>query len=453
MRSPAVTVGMALASVFAIVHMAACGGPGQTTTLTARVVAVGIPDAGTVSVVGRFLPGGPIRDKPQLAAFTEPGKVLDAGRVLVGSSSNFGAAKATYADLAGSILSIDPSAPDVIVVSADFARAGGQASSADGRVQVFSAQNAAFLNSVTTPGAVTANAPGVSNPMDLSINNAFGRLWPANAPRGLGGESSESILDPGGMPLASAPNSRAGGVFVGVATNRQPAQVITGGLTAGAVGTAFLGRALDDPARAVFAVVTADGAICQAHTREGVDGLLPAGTISDLRGRGDAEQLHVGSVVHYYSAEPVLFVSDPVANEVVSVVLPRDDVGKVRTAGAVARFRDDAFDMPVDLAPTMPEGSHRDWASNTTLAELADIYVLNRGNNSISRMKVDGTVIATRTVTLPGSESLGSAKVNGIATSMDGDTIYVTVTGTLPGRAEEGALLELPAFTAQAGDR
>ena len=109
--------------------------------------------------------------------------------------------------------------------------------------------------------------------------------------------------------------------------------------------------------------------------------------------------------------------------------------------------------VPVDLAPTMPEGSHRDWASNTTLAELADIYVLNRGNNSISRMKVDGTVIATRTVSLPGSESLGSAKVNGIATSMDGDTIYVTVTGTLPGHAEEGALLELPAFTAQAGDR
>ena len=100
---------------------------------------------------------------------------------------------------------------------------------------------------MTTPGAVTANAPGVSNPMDLSINNVFGRLWPANAPRGLGGESSESILDPGGMPLASAPNSRAGGVFVGVATNRQPAQVITGGLTAGAVGTAFLGRALDTP--------------------------------------------------------------------------------------------------------------------------------------------------------------------------------------------------------------
>ena len=105
---------MTAALVVALVT--ACGGPGQTTTLTARVVAVGIPDAGTVSVVGRFLPGGPIRDKPQLAAFTEPGKVLDAGRVLVGSSSNFGAAKATYADLAGSILSIDPSAPDVIVV-------------------------------------------------------------------------------------------------------------------------------------------------------------------------------------------------------------------------------------------------------------------------------------------------------------------------------------------------
>jgi hypothetical protein len=45
----------------------------------------------------------------------------------------------------------------------------------------------------------------------------------------------------------------------------------------------LIGRALDDPTRAVFAVVSADGAISQAHTQQGVDGLAPAGTISDLR--------------------------------------------------------------------------------------------------------------------------------------------------------------------------
>ena len=110
-------------------------------------------------------------------------------------------------------------------------------------------------------------------------------------------------------------------------------------------------------------------------------------------------------------------------------------------------YKSAAFDMPVDLAPTVSEANHRDWSSNTTLAELADIYVLNRGNNTITRMKVDGTVIATRAVVLPGNKTLGKAKLNGIATSMDGSNIYVTVTGTLPGYSQDGAVLELPAFT------
>ena len=78
------------------------------------------------------------------------------------------------------------------------------------------------------PNAVTAGAPAVSNILDISINNAFGRLWPANAPQGLDHEGSETILDPGGMPLAGAPNARSGGVFLGGLTNRQPVQVIAG---------------------------------------------------------------------------------------------------------------------------------------------------------------------------------------------------------------------------------
>ena len=59
--------------------------------LAARVVAVGIPGAGAISPVGRFLPGGPIHDVAAFAAYTEPGRVLDPNRILVGSSSNFGA--------------------------------------------------------------------------------------------------------------------------------------------------------------------------------------------------------------------------------------------------------------------------------------------------------------------------------------------------------------------------
>ena len=58
--------------------------------LSGRIVAVGIPGISAVSPVGTFLPGGPIHDKPVLAAFTQPGRVLDPTRILVASTSNFG---------------------------------------------------------------------------------------------------------------------------------------------------------------------------------------------------------------------------------------------------------------------------------------------------------------------------------------------------------------------------
>lgn len=428
----------------------ACGGSDGKTAqpaLQARVLAVGLPGAGPVTSVGRFLPGGPINDNVAFKAFTDPGRVLDADRILVGSASNFGAPMAVPDEMPGSIVSIDPSTPGVLTVPAQFAASGGQATALDGKVQLYSSQSSAFLNGVTNPKADTANQPAVSNILDISINNAFGRLWPANSPQGPAKPGTSTILDPGGMPLAGAPDAQAGGVFLGSMTDRRPEQLSPGGLDAGAVGTAFIGRAVDGSGRAVFAVVTADGAVVQAHSEQGVDGLAPKGTISDLRNRPDSAQLHVGTVLKYYTADPVLYVSDPVANQILGITMPKDGTGKVRTIGGVVHYKSPAFDMPVDLAPTLSEANHRDWSSNTTLAELADIYVLNRGNNTITRMKVDGTVIATRTVTLTGNKALGRAKVNGIATSMDGSKIYVTVTGTLPGYSQDGAVLELASFT------
>src|SRR5258707_8980140 len=65
--------------------------PAAPPALTARVVAVGIPGVAAVSPVGAFHPGGPIRHKPEVAAFTQPGRVLDPNRVLVTSTSHFGA--------------------------------------------------------------------------------------------------------------------------------------------------------------------------------------------------------------------------------------------------------------------------------------------------------------------------------------------------------------------------
>src|SRR5215468_5769228 len=276
--------------VAAIGRLNAGRAEGKTLDLIGRIIAIGIPGVSAISPVGSFLPGGPIHDNPAFAAYTQPGRILDPARILVGSRSNFGAALANSAEQEGSFLSIDPRGAEILVIPSDFAVAGGQASTLGGRAQMFSANSPAFLNGVNNPLAVTANFTGVSNPHGLSINNAFGRLWPANAPTGLDGIGTSTILDPTGIPLAGAPNPQAGGVFAGDLTPRLPAQVFPGALGRGAVGTAFLGRSPDGSGRAVFCVALADGSVIQAHTAKAVDGLAPVGTVSPLfNGRWDDE--------------------------------------------------------------------------------------------------------------------------------------------------------------------
>ena len=174
-------------------------------SLRGRIIAVGIPGASAISPVGTFLPGGPIHDNSAFAAYTQPGRVLDPTRILVGSRSNFGEPKANPDQREESFLSIDPRGTDTLVIPEAFAAAGGQASILGGRVQLYSAQSPDFLNGINTPKAVTASFTGVSNPLGFSINNAFGRLWPANAPTGLYGIGTSTILDPNGAPLANAP--------------------------------------------------------------------------------------------------------------------------------------------------------------------------------------------------------------------------------------------------------
>lgn len=421
-------------------------------SLQGRIIAVGIPGASAISPVGTFLPGGPIHDNPAFAAYTQPGRVLDPARILVGSRSNFGAPAANPDQLEGSFLSIDPRGTDTLVIPQAFAAAGGQASILGGRVQLYSAQSPAFLNGINTPIAVTAGFTGVSNPLGFSINNAFGRLWPANAPTGLYGIGTSTILDPNGAPLANAPNQMAGGVFAGNLTPRMPTQVLFGGLNRGAVGTAFLGRSPDGSTKAVFSVVIADGSIVQAHTLKAVDGLAAAGTVSPLLGRrwDDEDENENGAsprlgVVLNYTPTRILYVSEPFENTIAAIDLVDD--GVIFRVAAVRRFRSEALHHPVDLAPVANEKSDPNWSSNTTLEEGADFYVANRGDNTIVRMRQDGTVVAVRRVELDRGGSLGKGRLNGIAVSPDESTIWVTVTGHLPGeRNFVGAVLELPAF-------
>jgi hypothetical protein len=442
------------AEVVAVVGLgpASADGQGRKKTLTGRVVAVGIPGASAVSPVGTFLPGGPIHDNPAFAAFTQPGRVLDPARILVGSPSNFGAPVANPGQSEGALLSIDPSGPGVLVVPPDFAAAGGQASALGGRVQMFSAQSPPFLNSVKNPQAATAGFTGVSNPLGLSINNAFGRLWPANAPTGLDGIGTSTILDPGGNPLAGAPDPVAGGVFAGNLTPRLPAQVLPGALGSGGVGTAFLGRSPDGSTKAVFSVVLADGGLVQAHTLRGVDGLAPAGTVSPLLGRdwddGDGNPRSASprlGVILNYSPTRILYVTEPFDNAIAALDLVDD--GVIFRVARVRHCRSEALDHPIDLAPAAIETENGNWSSNTTLEVGADFYVANRGNNTVVRMRQDGTVVAVRRMRLADGRSLGDGRLNGIATSPDGSKIWVTVTGHLAGNGDlTGAVLELPSF-------
>jgi hypothetical protein len=426
-------------------------GDGESQSITGRIVALGIPGASAIAPVGVFLSGGPIHDKPALAAFTQPGKVLDPARILVGSRSNFGAPLANSNQEQGSFLSIDPRDPGPLVIPPDFAEAGGQASALGGLVQLYSAQSPAFLNGNNNPSAVTAGFTGVSNPLGISINNGFGRLWPANSPTGLNGIGTSTILDPSGVPLAGALNPQAGGVFAGDLTPRLPSQVLPGALNRGAVGTAFLGRAPDGSTRAVFCAVIADGSIIQAHSLKAVDGFAPAGTISPLVARRSDEDedrsttLPRLGVILNYSPTRILYVSEPFENAIVAIDL--NDDGVIFRMGGVRRFRSEALNEPVDLAPAENETVNTNWASNTTLDVGADFYVVNRGNNTVARMRQDGSVVAVRRVRLEDGRPLGNARLNGIAVSPDHSKIWVTVTGHIPGTGNlTGAVLELPAF-------
>ena len=202
-RICALTVIVSAILMLAIRILWAGNSNGVIAALDGRVVAAGIAVASAISPVGTFLPGGPI--PLHFAAYIQPGKVLDPKRILVGSTSNFGEPLADPNQLEGSFLSIDPTGGGPLIIPPDFAAGGGQASVLGGFVQMYSTQNLAFLNSINNPSAPTANFTGVSNPLGLSLNNAFGRLWPANAPYGLLGIGSSTILDPAGEPLAEPP--------------------------------------------------------------------------------------------------------------------------------------------------------------------------------------------------------------------------------------------------------
>ena len=93
-------------------------------------------------------------------------------------------------------------------------------------------------------------------------------------------------------------------------------------------------------------------------------------------------------------------------------------------------------------------GCRLHWASNTTLDDGSDFYVANQGDNTIVRMRQDGTIVGIRRVLIHG-RPLENVVLNGIAGSADATdatlptTIFATFVNPNSGR---GGVLEMPAF-------
>lgn len=442
--------------------------------LNARIVAVGLPDVAGVREVGRFHVGGPIPGNPEFLMATREGRMLDPLRVLVAVGSNFGAPADDPAIEVGAILSIDPRAGKsggTIIVPQELTGNGR-----DARVQLYTAQSERFLNRRYNAGARTARLAAASGPRYISINNAFGRPWIANAPNGLAGEGSVTVVDPDGAPLANAPSREAGGVFAGRHTDREQApkaqpsgwlgkllnyqasgQLTSGGMHTGALGTAFLGPSPDGSGFAVFAAVTADGGVVQIHVQDGVDGLAGPGTVSTglgtvstgqgtvSAGRGISDDPGVIGLAFKWNPDRALYIADPGRDRLVLLDLEDD-----RRHFTVARTRTISlpqFDRPVDVAAAIPEIANPQFSSHTTLAGGSDLFVANRGDGSLLRVSQDGQLLARATIEVPGLGPLGADRLRAIATSADAQHIWITIGGEVPGfPGHEGALVEVGTF-------
>src|SRR5262249_55595295 len=159
--------------------------------------------------------------------------------------------------------------------------------------------------------------------------------------------------------------------------------------------------------RAVFSVVLADGGVIQAHTGKAVDGLAPVGTVRPLLDCGwddeDDDNRRASprlGVILNYTPTRILYVSEPFQNTI--AVIDLIEGGVTFRWEAIRRTHSDALKDLFDRAPAAIETEAPTWSSNTPLEEGADFYVANRRDNTIVRMRQDGTVVAVRRVRLSG---------------------------------------------------
>lgn len=437
-----------------------------TTNSNGTVLAVGIPHVSAIQQVGPFLDSShdsPFALNPLFIAYKAEGRVLDKNRILVASSSNFGAPKYSNGHLEGSILSIAIDSGKTEKINPTFASSISsenlQPSSNNGAIQMYASNSYNFLNVHNRPEAYTSEYSSVSYPTGISVNNAFGRPWISNAPLGTNGGGTSTVVDPDGKPLEAKLSAVSGGVFAGGLSERNP-QIISGSLTQGSVGTTFMGTSPGNDIRADFAVANSDGSISQVHVSDGIDGLAPAGTITPLKNHLDAAIndnnlsaiIHVGMLFNWVGVEgKVLYVDDPLANRI--AVIPLEGDLKVFHVGAsgISYITSPHFNIPIDMSPVIPEFANGDFSSGTTFSAGSDMYVANYGDNTIVRMKQDGTFVNKISVYVDGIGTLdenSTQRVYGITTSWDTKRIYVAVRGVHPDyeSAGDGFIVELDSF-------
>lgn len=425
-----------------------------------KVIAAGIPESADIIQVGPFIDSGhdsPFAVDQGFLNYIQPNKVLDKNRLLVGSGINFGAASAfpVNGHLDGSVISVATDRDDTIIVPVDFAstidtNTNPQPFTSDSSVIMYAANSDAYLNYHNRPESLTALHSSCSFPTGLSTNNAFGRPWIANSPYGSNGGGTNTVVDPDGQPLFALLTESDGGVFASGLSERNP-QFIEGALTHGAMGTVFIGPSPErnEYIRATFLVANGDGSIAQVHVLEGIDGLTPPAVITPLEQELDKAVAHdenaikhVGMVFNWVGGiGKAVYVTDALANRIAVVKLSQGSYVFNIEDDSISYITAPELNIPIDITPVSPEFANADFASVTTLAAGSDMYIANRGNNTIVRMKQDGTVVAVKNIVVDGIGTLDAQstnKVKAMTISWDAKKIYLVIGGTHPNYANAG---------------
>jgi hypothetical protein len=136
----------------------------------------------------------------------------------------------------------------------------------------------------------------------------------------------------------------------------------------------------------------------------------------------------------YTGAAPRLFISEPFNNTiaVINLAIFGTAPNQVFGLGLVTRITSPWLNLPVDLAAVQRDLDNPNWASNTTLDEGSDLYVANRGDNTIVRMHQDGTFVAVRRVTVDGHGPWDNGSLNGITLGLT--ALFISASAQTYGR-------------------